>query len=62
VWFVVVHPAFYEGKTEIVFAKKKVDMLHKDINCKKAGVLPCVLPCVLQCVLHCVLQRSDQLT
>jgi len=35
-WFVVFHPAFYQGKTEIVFAKKKVDMLHKDSRCSKA--------------------------
>ena len=30
VWFIMFHPAFYEGKTEIVFTKKKIDMLHKD--------------------------------
>ena len=29
-WFIMFHPAFYEGKTEIVFTKKKIDMLHKD--------------------------------
>ena len=35
-WFVVFHPAFYQGKSEIVFAKKKIDMLHKDTKCNKA--------------------------
>ena len=36
IWFVVFHPAFYENKKEIVFAKKKIDMLHKDRKCKYA--------------------------
>jgi hypothetical protein len=35
-WFVVWHPAFYQGQNEIKFAKKKVDMLHKDSKCEKA--------------------------
>ena len=35
-WFVVFHPAFYQNKTKIVFAKKKIDMLHKDPKCRKA--------------------------
>lgn len=34
-WFVVFHTAFYHGQREIVFAKKKVDMLHKDSKCQK---------------------------
>ena len=36
VWFVVFHPAFYQNKTKVVFAKKKIDMLHKDAKCRKA--------------------------
>jgi hypothetical protein len=28
--FVVLHPGFYPDKKEIVFTKKKIDMLHKD--------------------------------
>jgi len=35
-WFVVWHPAFYQGQSEIKFSKRKVDMLHKDSKCKKA--------------------------
>jgi hypothetical protein len=35
-WFVTFHPAFYTGNTEIVFFKKKIDMLHKDTKCQKA--------------------------
>ena len=35
-WFVVFHPAFYAGRSEIVFSKKKVDMLHKDLKASKA--------------------------
>ena len=33
--FVVFHPGFYRDKKEIVFTKKKIDMLHKDNKNKK---------------------------
>ena len=33
--FVVFHPGFYQNKQEIVFTKKKIDMLHKDTKHKK---------------------------
>ena len=36
VWFIVFHPSFYLQRQEIVFVKKKIDMLHKDKDCKLA--------------------------
>jgi hypothetical protein len=33
--FVVFHPGFYRDKKEIVFTKKKIDMLHKDCKNKQ---------------------------
>ena len=37
IWFVVFHPTYYAGRSEIKFEKKKVDMLHKDSKCNKTN-------------------------